>query len=201
MHIFRHAIPRDDNSRAVRTEDRVGGIVHVGGRIVPEFRENLVGVVAGEISLHAARKFPTSVAVGRHFACITADRCHRRTSDENRRAEFRFMFVEGTVAGKDIRNRPSDAFAGDFQTEGVIRLQQNGLFPHQRSHQTLTDSTVGRFSEVPADRVLEMRPSGNQRNLHIRDRRTGHHTEMLLFLQMRENEPLPVPFQKIFAAD
>ena len=111
------------------------------------------------------------------------------------------MLVEGAVPRKDVRNRTADALAGKFQPERIIRFQKNGLFPCQRGHQPLTDCAVGRFTEVTADRMLEMRPSGNERDFHIRDRRAGQNPEMLFFLQMRENQPLPVPFEKIFAAD
>ena len=41
---------------------------------------------------------------------------------------------------------------------------------------------------------------GEQCNLHIRDRRSGKHASVFLFLQMGENQPLPVAVQNILAA-
>ena len=48
--------------------------------------------------------------------------------------------------------------------------------------------------------MLLMCSACNQRDLDIRDRRSGQHTYMLLFFQMRKDQPLPVPIQKILTA-
>ena len=40
----------------------------------------------------------------------------------------------------------------------------------------------------------------HQRDLHIGNRRTRKNTYMLPLLQVRENQPLPVPVQHILAA-
>ena len=45
--------------------------------------------------------------------------------------------------------------------------------------------------------MLNVRPTGEQCDLHIRDRRAGQHTDMRLLSQMGQDEPLPVQVQHI----
>ena len=66
--------------------------------------------------------------------------------------------------------------------------------------QALPHSPVGGLPEISALSVLEMRPSGEQRNLHICDGRAGEHAPMCFFFQMGQHQTLPVPVQYIFTA-
>ena len=56
---------------------------------------------------------------------------------------------------------------------------------------------VGRFPKISALGMLNVRPTGEQCDLHIRDRRAGQHTDMRLLSQMGQDEPLPVQVQHI----
>ena len=49
-------------------------------------------------------------------------------------------------------------------------------------------------------RMLQMGTPGEQRDFHIRDGSAGQHASVLLFLQMGEHKPLPVPIQNILTA-
>ena len=48
--------------------------------------------------------------------------------------------------------------------------------------------------------MLQMGTPGEQRDFHIRDGSAGQHASVLLFLQMGEHKPLPVPIQNILTA-
>ena len=98
--------------------------------------------------------------------------------------------------GVHVGNRPPRLFRRNLQRVFVIRFQKHTL----RLHQPLPDCPVGCLPEVAPFGVLEVRPAGGKRNLHIGDGRAGQHPEMLFFLQMGKDQPLPVEIQFVCAA-
>ena len=59
-------------------------------------------------------------------------------------------------------------------------------------HQALPDGAVGRLPEVAALGVLEVGAARNEGDFHISQGCPDEHTQMLLFLKMRQHQPLPV---------
>ena len=56
---------------------------------------------------------------------------------------------------------------------------------------------VGHLTEIAAFGVLFMGPPGNKRYLHICDGGAGQYAQVLFFLQMCQNKPLPVSAQNV----
>ena len=83
-----------------------------------------------------------------------------------------------------------------MQGKGADRLQQQALCLHQ----PLTHGTPCGLTEISALRVLQMGAASRQRNFHIGYGRTCKHAQMLLFLQMGQNQPLPVACQHVLPA-
>ena len=96
----------------------------------------------------------------------------------------------------DIRHGPAHHVPRDLQPEVIPWFQKHTV----RLHQPLPHRPIGGFSEISALRMLQMGAPRNQRDFHIRNRRADQYAAMLLFLQMRQNQPLPVPIQLIFTA-
>ena len=84
-------------------------------------------------------------------------------------------------------------FGGQVQLNVVPRLQKDG----RPLPQALTDGPIGGLPEVTALGMLQMGPPRNERDGHIRNGRAGQHTQMGLFHEVGENEPLPVQVQLI----
>ena len=106
------------------------------------------------------------------------------------------MRPDRAVHPLDVRHGPADQAGRDLQPEIIPGLQQHAV----RLHQSLPHRPVGSLPEIPALRVLQMGTAGKQSDLHIRDRRSRQHAGMLPFLQMGQNQPLPVPVQFVLAA-
>lgn len=64
----------------------------------------------------------------------------------------------------------------------------------------LTYCTVSGLSEISALCMFGVGFSGNQQYPQIREFGTGQHTHMTFFLQMRQDQPLPVTVQHVLAA-
>ena len=58
--------------------------------------------------------------------------------------------------------------------------------------QALPDGAIGRLPEVAALGVLEVSAARNEGDLHIGQGCPDEHAQMLLFLKMRQHQPLPV---------
>ena len=84
-----------------------------------------------------------------------------------------------------------------FQPEAVIRFQQNTFC----FLQSLAHRSVSCLPEIPAFGMLLMCFSRNQCDAHIRDRRSRQYASVNLFLQMCQDQTLPVAIQHILAAD
>ncbi len=100
-----------------------------------------------------------------------------------------------------IGERAADRLCRHFQPEMVIRFQKLIISRRQGRHQALPHGAVGRLPEIPALRMLQVRPPRQKRDPHIRDRRSEQHARMALFLQMRQDQTLPVQIQHIRTAD
>ena len=98
--------------------------------------------------------------------------------------------------GVDIAERAAELLRRQLQRKGVPGLQQDAL----RLHQTLPHGAVGRLAEVPALGVLQVRPACGKGDLHIGQGRARQHAEMLFVHQAGEDQPLPVPVQRVLAA-
>ena len=90
--------------------------------------------------------------------------------------------------GLYIADSPAYIRDRHLQPKAVIGLQKDAL----GLHEPLPHSAIRGLPKIPAFRMLQMGLAGNQGDPDICQRRTGEDPQMLLFRQMREDEPLPV---------
>ena len=64
-------------------------------------------------------------------------------------------------------------------------------------HQPLADGAVDGFAEIAALRVFEMGAAGEQRHLHVRERRAEQYALVLLLKDVRADQVLPALFEHV----
>ena len=137
-----------------------------------------------------------SAGIRRELLLVIPHFRHRRRTGQNRSIPFCLRTAEAAVHPLDVGHGPSHIFHGQLHPEFIIRFQQHTVrFPESLPHRT-----VSGLPEISAFRMFLMRPAGFQRDLHVRQRRAGQHAPVLLLLQMRERQTLPVPVQDVLAA-
>ena len=193
MHARRRLVPLHHHPGAVGAENGIRRVPYIPFRVIPDGRHDLLLLPAGFISAQQAEKAALSPAVGKHLPGISAHGGYRRHAREHRGLPVHLGRIKGPSPLGQIAHRPADAFSRQFQANLIPGLQQNAL----RLHQPLPHGAVGCLPEIPAFRVLQMRPPRDERNFHIRDRRARQHAAVLLFLQMGQYQPLPVSLQRV----
>ena len=196
MGVFRHLVPLYHRARPVGAEHRVRRVVHVRLRVIVGGGDDLFGVVAAAVPRQGAGQPSPSPGVGGQLGGVVPHGGHRRAAGEHGGLAVQLRVLKFPLHLLDIRHGPAQIFLGNLQTELIPRLQQHG----PGLHQPLPDGPVGGLPEVAALGVLQVGPAREQRHLHIRDGGAGEHPQVLLFLQMGENQPLPVQIQGVQAA-
>ena len=196
MHILRHLIPWNDKARSVCTEHRSGRIHQIMLGIVIVCCDHFLCIMTFDITAKTADQISKSSCIGNHFFLIASHRGNRSPAFDARHIVLNHRLFKTAAHILKIRHRSSDILHRDLQTKFITRLQQNALCLLQ----ALAHGTVSCLTEISALRMFLMCPSGDQCDLDICDRRTGQHTDMLFFFQMRKDQPLPVPIQKILTA-
>ena len=196
MHILRNPVPWDRKTCAVGAENGIRRVFRIAQRVIAQLRNDLLRIVAGSVALRKTAQPPLPARIGRKLGCIALHFRHRHAAAELHPAGRFLRRAEGAGHGADVVDCAAELFGRHCQGKTVIRLQQNapGL------HQPLPDGAVGRLTEIAALGVLEMSAAGGQRQLHIRNRRAGQNTGMCFFLQVCQNQPLPVAVEDILAA-
>ena len=182
--------------RPVVTEHRARGVVHIPVWVVAPLLHHLLGVVAGAVSVQAAREPPSTLGIGSHLAPVVPHLGHRQGPGEHRRLPSHLGALKLSAHALHIGHGPAHALPRHLQAEGIPGLQQDGL-PH---HQTLADGPVGGLTEVASLGMLQVALAGEQGQLQIGDGRPGEHPHMLALHQVCENEPLPVAVQHVLGA-
>ena len=165
-------------------------------RIIIICRDHFFCIVTFDITAKTAGQVSKSSCVGNNFFLITTHCRNRSPAFDACHLVLDHRLLKICPHILKIRHRSSDILHRNLQTELITRLQQNT----SGTLQSLTHGPIRRLTEITALGVFLMCPSCDQCNLDICDRRTGQHTDMLFFLQMRKDQPLPVPVQQIFAA-
>ncbi len=192
-----HLVPWYHKSGPMSTKDGACRIFQIPLRIVSNVLDHLFRVVAGQISFQAARQSSPALRIGGQLGLIIPHIHNRNRALQDCRVPVLLRRAEGSMHPLEIRQGTSHRILRHLQPVFVIGLQQNAL----RFFQSLPHRPVSGLTEIPALRLLQMGPSGRQCDPQIRDGRTGQHARMLLFFQMGQDQPLPVPIQHILAAD
>ena len=148
------------------------------------------------VSFQHAGHPPIPSGICRKLLLISPHLGNRSLSGQHRQIIFRFRPFKFPVHPLDIRHRPSYKLQRKLHAEFIIRLQENPF----RLPKSLPHCPVCGLTEITALRMLLMSPPGQKRDFHVSHCRTGQRALMFLFLQMGQNQPLPVPVQDIFAA-
>ena len=152
--------------------------------------------MAGAVAVQRQAQLSPAPGVAHHLHGVAAHGSNRRKTGEDGRFLPAFRRVKTALHALDIAHGTADVLGRHFQPESIPRLQQLA-FGH---HQALPHSAVGRLPEVAALGVLEVCSARDEGDLHIGQRRTGQHAEMLFFLQMGQHKALPVLVQHLFPA-
>ena len=152
--------------------------------------------MAGLISFQDAAEPPQPPCIGVHLALVAPDGGCRSTAFQDGVLPIRLRRVELSAHPLDIGHGPAHLPRGHLQGEGHHGLQEHA----PALHQALAQRPVSGLPEIAALGVLDVGTACQQRNLHVRDRRACQHPRMGAFLQMGQNQPLPVPVQHVLAA-
>ena len=196
LHIFLNLIPGHRHSRPMEAEHGSSRILDIAVKIIPDPLDHFFFVMAWAVTGRPQGKSPTPSGVGNDLLLIIPH--FRYRSDPRKdRASFRLRRrVKRSLHPLHIRHGPAQVFRGQFQHKLIKRLQKTAA----GFLQSLAHRPVGRLAEISALRVFDMRSSGNQRNLHIRNLRAGENAAVALLLQMGQNQSLPVPIQHVLTA-
>ena len=187
--------PLHHHARPMGAEHAVRRVVEVALRVVAPLGDDGLRVLAGPIPLHPAGEPSPASGVGGHVQHIVGHGGYGGGTGEHH-APARLLRGPVLAAhGLDVADGPAHVANGHLQPEAVVGLQQHAL----GLHEPLAHRPVGGLAEIPALGMLEMGSAGDQRDLHVRQRRAGEHPQMLLLRQMGQDEPLPVQIQVVLA--
>ena len=190
MHVLADVVPGDGLACAVGAEDGVRGIPEVQLRIIAAFLDDPLLVVTGEVAGETEGKAAGSLGVGADLLHVVDGFGHRDFAADHSLALSGGACVQSELRrhAVEVGEGPSCAGLGHLQRELVPGLQKD----RTGVHETVPDRPVGCLAEIAAFRVLEMGLPVGHRDLHVGDRRSGEHSQVLLLLQMSEDQPLPV---------
>ena len=197
MRVFFHVVPLDLEARAVRAEDGAGRVFEVALGVVADPLHDLALVVAGPVASDRAAQAAAALRVGRHLALVSAQLRHRGQTRQQRVRLPRHGRVQLGLHPLQIGHGPAHRLLRQLQPELIPRLEQHAL----RLFESLPHRAVGRLPEVPALRVLLVRPARQDRDAQVGHGRARQHAPVHLLHQVRENEPLPAPRERVLAAD
>ena len=196
MHILLHLIPGYCKPGPVGAEHGSSWVIQIPIRIIPGGPDHFFLIMTGLVILNPQRQAASSPGVCRHLPLVIPKIYHRPFSRKNRRLFLGLRRIKDAAFSLKICHGPSQILCRKLHAKSIIRLQQTAF---SRS-QPLTQCPVGSLAEVSSLSVLNMCPSSQQRDPHIRNLRPGHHSPVAFFLQMGKNQTLPVPIQHILTA-
>ena len=188
-----HIPPWDHHPCAVGAEHRVGRILCVCLGVVARRGHDLLGVVAGLVAVGDAGHAPLSSGVGHDLADIAVEGGDGAAPHKGDGLLVGGFGGLGGVAVLQIRHGAPHVYGGHLQTEFVVGLQQ-GTAP---LHEAVTDGAVGGLAEVTTLGMLLMGATCHQHHFGVGEGDSRQGAEVGLFVQVSEDEPLPVLVQKI----
>ena len=152
--------------------------------------------MAGAVPLQRQGHPAPAVGIARHFHRVTPEGGDGGHSFQNGQFPLRPRRVETALRPLNVVHGPAQILSREHQPEPVPGLQQNTL----GQHQALAHRPVSRLTEVAPLGVLEVGPPCNEGDFYVGQGRAGEDPQMLLFFQVGENQPLPVPIQHLLPA-
>ena len=196
VHMLKHVPPLDGVAGAVAAEDAVGGVLHIGLRVVGQSGDHLVLLGTGGVTLHLTGEATQTLGVGSQLRRIIAQCGGGAAAGQDGEFAVRFGCVKLRAHALQVGDGTTHGGLRHFQPEVVPRLQQDGL----RLHQTLPHGTVGGLTEVAALGVFLVGAACGQGDFDIGNGRAGQHAQMLLFQQVGEHQSLPVAVELVLRA-
>ena len=187
-------VPGNNDAGTMGAEDGIRGIPDIPAGIISFFTDDLFRIRTG---------LPVQKSGGQAAAAFCEDSqlaaVFRAGGGGNRRGQAAQVFpgvlryIEAAAHQAQIAHDPADTVFrnGDIQRHPGFQQDAAGF------HQPLAEGAVGSLAEITAFGMLEMRFSGDQRDVQIRYGGTGEHAHMYFFPEMGYDEPLPVEGQII----
>ena len=202
MHVAAHLLPGHHKSGPVGAEHRIRRVVEVVFRLIARGLDDLCCIVAGTVAVQRQGQVSPAPGVAHHLHGVAAHGGGRCGAGEQGGIPVGsgLGWVKAAAHVLDIVHGAAHVVRGQLQPEGIPRLQQLGLVDLVCHHQALPDGAVGRLPEVAALGVLEVGAARNEGDFHIGQGCPDEHAQMLLFLKMRQHQPLPVLVQHLFPA-
>ena len=164
--------------------------------IITLFENHLFGMAAGLITPECQTQSSVSVGIGHKILLIISEGSGGHRTCDDRSAAVILTKIRGSLHSLDICHEAAHAPGREFCVQPQDRLKEN-IFCH---HQTLTDGSVCRLSEIPSGGMLFRCSSADHGDLNICDFRSCQNARKRLLLQMRQDKALPVESQIIGAA-
>ena len=168
-------------------------------RVIGDPPDHFLCVVAGPVAVKRKRKPCPATGCGMQPQLEI-----RRFGDRERTPERHpriictlmiFRISARCVTGQQLAHHMSERVFGKVDLKGIPGLQKNGFRPAE----SLAHRAVRRLTKISAFRMLHAGPAADERNLHIRQRRSGEHAGMLIVEHGVQHLLLPVRIQFIRA--
>ena len=153
VHMFRHLVPLDVDSRTVAAENAVGAVIEIRLRVIAQGFHHLLLVFARLVAPEGTADSAKPPGVGCDGLGIVLHGRHRRRAGEHRLLPHYLGRVEARAHLLQVRHGSSHISLGQLQSEVVPGFQKHAL----GLHQTLAHRPVGGLAEVAALGVLQMR--------------------------------------------
>ena len=196
MHVLAYLIPFDHKACPMVAEYRVGGVIHIPVAVVANGVYHRLLVGTGAVAVQGAEQPPLTSGVGGHLQGVVPGLGDGSGAGEDGLVPHSLGQLQAASHSLYIRHSSSHLLLRQLQPQLVPGLQK-----HTLGHfQSLTHGPVGGLAEVASLGVLGVGPPGEQGDAQISDGGSGEYAPVLLFHQVGQNEPLPVPVQHVLAA-
>ena len=178
------------------TEYRIRRIVDVAVRIIVDLPDNIFRIMTDIIPFQCTEQPAESACICGKLFLIAAHLRHRGAPCKDRLVILSLRTFKSPVHPLDICHSSPYIFHRELHTELIIRLQQDAFCLHQ----PLTHCPVCGLPEISALRMLLVCSSGHKGDAHVGQHRACEHAPVLFFLQMCQDQSLPVTVQDILTA-
>ena len=196
MHVLPHLVPGHHIAGAVGAEHRVGGIVQIPLGVIMGGGDDVGGIAAGPVTVGGQGDPAPAVGVARQLPGIAPQAADRGRALQDGGLPLLVGGAKGALHLLDVVHGPAQVLGRQLQPEVVPGFQQDVL----GHHQALAHRPPGRLAEIAALGVLQVGPARNQGDFHVGEGGAGENPPVLLFFQVGNHQPLPVPGQHFFPA-
>ena len=131
VHMFKHFIPFDSITAAVRTKYRIRRILNIGIGTIAYLLYHFVRIRTRLIAAYSAYKPSLAPCIRRNLCTVIADFRHGRKSAYHSRITVDFGRRYSSAHSVNIRHCPTDRIRRHFKLERIPRFKQDAFCTHK----------------------------------------------------------------------